>query len=356
MGEGGRETGFRMRHVSTLGRFDDGNGFVRLTTVAGLLVLVLVWVGLGWNSGVERLLAAFGDTGNGSQMAAMLWASLVILGMAGLALMLLQALNWQRRTAARLRQREVELTEQRNRLRRYVADLERIADVADHDLQEPLRRMVAYSQLLANHETASRDDDLKNYVGQVVDGARRMKALVTGLRAFVAVDSLPSTEEMCSASGAVAVARQRLAEALAEAGATLVVDPLPDVVADFSSLVEVFVQIVGNAVRYRDPGRRPVIRVSSKRDGGMVRFSVCDNGMGIETAQMARMFEIFYRPHAAGAQGPGIGSGLALVRRLVERLGGSVWVESESGVGSTFGFSLRADTIRHGLEEGDKAA
>lgn len=329
-----------MRQVPTIGRLEDGSGLGRFGALLGGLVLLLVWVGLGWNSGVERHIASFGLGGDGAQIATILWAVLVVLGIIGLAFLLAQALYWQFRTAERLRQREKELAEQRDRLRRYVADLERIADVADHDLQEPLRRVVAYSQLLASHSASDLDDEMRDYVGQVVDGARRMKALVTGLRAFVAVDSLPSTGEVSSAASAVTVARQRLSEPLATAGATLVVDPLPDVAADAASLVEVFVQLIGNAVRYRSPERRPVIRITASHDGTMARFAVGDNGLGIETAQMARMFEVFYRPHGGGAEGVGIGTGLALVRRLVERLGGSVWVESDVGIGSSFGFSL----------------
>jgi signal transduction histidine kinase len=138
------------------------------------------------------------------------------------------------------------------------------------------------------------------------------------------------------------IARQRLAEVLADAGATLVVDPLPEVEADQASLIEIFAQLLDNAVRYRSASRRPVIHVSVARDGDMARIKVCDNGMGIDPARMVRMFEIFYRPHG-GEEGvaPGIGTGLAVVRRLVERLGGQVWVESEGEVGSSFGFSLR---------------
>jgi len=332
------------RHIPILGRLDDGGGFGRLSAVVGVLLVALFWLGLGFDAGVERQFAAVGTApaGEGGRFGTILMGAIVVLGVGGLTLMLIQAVYWQRRTAERLRLREAELTEQRDRLRRYVADLERIADVATHDLQEPLRRMVSYSQLLASHDTAGCDDEVRDYVGHVVDGARRMRALVSGLREFVAVDSIPRTGEVSSAWVALTIARQRLAEVLAEAGATLVVDPLPEVEADQASLVEIFVQLLDNAVRYRAPERRPVIHVSVARDGDMARIRVCDNGLGIDQARVARMFEIFYRPHGGGeGVAPGIGTGLAVVRRLVERLGGQVWVETESGTGSAFGFSLR---------------
>lgn len=343
------------RHIPIIGRFDDGGGFGRLSALVGALLVALFWLGLGMSPGFERQFAAGGGAApfDGGRGGNMLLAAGLAVGVGALVLLLVQAVYWQRRTAERLRLREAELTEQRDRLRRYVADLERIADVADHDLQEPLRRMVSYSQLLATHDAAGRDDEVRDYVGHVVDGARRMRALVSGLRDFVAVDSIPRTGEVCSAWVAMGIARQRLAEVLAESGATLVVDPLPEVEADQASLIEIFVQLLDNAVRYRSPARRPVIHVSVARDGDMARIKVCDNGMGIDAARMVRMFEIFYRPHG-GDEGvaPGIGTGLAVVRRLVERLGGQVWVDSEGGAGSSFGFSLRLGVLAaHRREE-----
>ncbi|WP_096701013.1 ATP-binding protein [Magnetospirillum sp. 15-1] len=347
------------RHIPIIGRFDDGGGFGRLSAVVGILLVALFWLGLGMDSGLDRQFIPTGASHpmQNGRIGNMLLAAIVVLGVGGLTLLLIQAVYWQRRTAERLRLREAELIEQRNRLRRYVADLERIADVAAHDLQEPLRRMVAYSQLLASHDKAGCDAEVRDYVGHVIDGARRMRALVGGLREFVAVDSIPRTGEVSSAWVAMTIARQRLAEVLAEAGATLVVDPLPEVEADQASLIEIFVQLLDNAVRYRSPDRRPVIHVSVVREGDMARIKVCDNGQGIDPARMVRMFEIFYRPHGGGDRAaPGIGTGLAVVRRLVERLGGSVWADSENGAGSSFGFSLRlgAALLRQG--ENNRAA
>lgn len=257
---------------------------------------------------------------------------------------LLLVIRRQRVIAFDLRIKEAELTASRDRLRRYVADLERIADVASHDLQEPLRNVVAYSQLLAQHEHAVADDEVRSYVSHVVDGARRMKDLVGGLRAFVAVENVPVSDGRVSAATAMATARSRLAECLAASDAALVVDPLPEVVADEASLTEIFVQLIENGVRFSSPGRRPVIHVWAERRGSQVAFRVRDNGIGIDPSRAARVFEVFFRPHGSeSGKSADIGMGLAVARRLVERLGGQVWVDSEPGKGSVFGFSLPAE-------------
>ncbi|MBI3444701.1 MAG: GHKL domain-containing protein [Magnetospirillum sp.] len=340
-----------------MGGLEEGGGAARVLVLLAGLLAVLLWTGFGWNSSLERHLAAILSSDRlpyGVDFGGFLAFGVLIAALAALSALLMQAIYWQRRTAQRLRQREEELTEHRERLRRYVADLERIADVTAHDLQEPLRRVVSYSQLLASHDQAGADEDVKTYVSHVVDGARRMKAMVSGLRAFVSVDSLPDTGEICPASAAMVIARQRLAETLAAADVALVVDPLPEVAADQASLVEIFVQLLDNAVRFRSAHRRPVIHVSASRDGEMARFLVRDNGIGIDGSAAARMFEIFYRPRGGDeSKSAGIGMGLAVVRRLVERLGGSVWLDSESGKGSTFGFSLRLESPRgNGLRRG----
>ncbi len=322
-------------------RFDDGSMTLPIA-VFGVLLVVVMWAGVWWNVGAAHGLLPLSVLPWGDVLGLAVAVVLPTVGVLGAAALLLQALRCQRRVVDDLRLKEIELDENRARLRRYVADFERIADIADHDLQEPLRRVVAYSQLLAEHGGGSADDEVKSYVSHLVDGAWRMKAMVGGLRAFVAVDSLPVGFEKTSATAALTIARKRVGEALTSAGVALVVDPLPEVAADQASLVEIFAQLIDNGVRYRAQSRRPVIHVSASRENGMVAFRVSDNGVGIEAAGVARMFEIFHRPQGAETR-QGIGMGLAVVRRLVERLGGSVWVESEKGNGSTFGFTLPAE-------------
>lgn len=235
--------------------------------------------------------------------------------------------------------KKAELTASRERLRRYVADLERIAEVAAHDLQEPLRRVVAYAQLLSVRAQSALDAESRDYAAHVVAGAHRMRKLVKDLGAFVAVDNLPQPLATVSADNAMKAAAQQLAEDIRRSGANLLVDSLPEVAIDEKSLTEIFVQLLDNALRYNIPGRRTVIHVSAQWDGDHAVFSVHDNGAGIDESHLARAFEIFHRlPGLDGHKGTGMG--LAIVRRMVERHGGRVWVETQAGAGSTFLFSL----------------
>ncbi|OAN46777.1 hypothetical protein A6A04_06060 [Paramagnetospirillum marisnigri] len=330
--------------TSFLQRFDDGAS-ARLALPIGGLLVVVAWVGVWWDmnaawSFIVGALSHFPGLGEWGQVAV---AVLVVGGMAAMGLSWIAMQRRLTRLAAELRARDTELDETRSRLRRHVADLERVAEVASHDLQEPLRRLVAYAQLLESHQRGEGDDEARLYLTHVMDSARRMTALISGLRAFVAVDSHQPSGEITSAKDAMMTARKRLSGVLTAADAALVVDPLPEVSADRAALVEVFLQLIDNAVRFRAPERRPIVRVSAHREGRMVRFEIRDNGIGIDPARVARMFEIFYRPHdARNSSVAGIGMGLAVVRRLVERLGGDVWVSSELGKGSCFGFSLPA--------------
>ncbi|MBC7952581.1 MAG: hypothetical protein H7Z12_12285 [Rhodospirillaceae bacterium] len=261
----------------------------------------------------------------------------VVLGVA--LLMLYRLVHRQEAIAHDLAVKKAELLASRERLRRYVADLERIAEVAAHDLQEPLRRVVSYTQLLANHAEAVLDAESRDYVAHVVAGAQRMRKLVQDLEAFVAVDHLPAAETVVPAATAMTAAAERLAEDLRKAGATLMIGALPEVAAEERSLTEIFSQLVDNALRYRSEDRKLLIHVSAQRDGAQAVFSVRDNGMGIEERHLPRLFEIFHRLQGIDGR-PGTGMGLAIVRRMVERLGGRIWVDSQAGEGSTFCFTL----------------
>lgn len=245
----------------------------------------------------------------------------------------------QERTARDLAVKKSELMTSRERLRRYVLDLERIAEVAAHDLQEPLRRVVAYAQLLSKHAEAALDQESRDYVAHVVAGAQRMRKLVKDLEAFVAVDHLTVGDVEADAADALAGALVRVSDDVARTGATISAEGLPRVVADGKSLEEVFWQLVDNALRYRHPDRRPVIHVSARIEAAQAIFSVSDNGLGIDERHLPRIFEIFHRLHGID-QRSGTGMGLAIVRRIVEHLGGRVWVDSQTGEGSTFSFSL----------------
>ena len=253
----------------------------------------------------------------------LLIGGLVTLALGGAVLLLYRLVRRQEAIAADLTVKKAELVVSRLRLRRYVADLERIAEVAAHDLQEPLRRVVAYAQLLSGHVSSALDDEGRGYVAHVVE----------------AVDQSPAAEGEIAAAGAVAAAMDRLGEQIRATGATVVVETLPAVAVDERVLTEIFTQLLDNALRYRRAPARPLVRVSARDEGQRLVFSVADNGRGISAGDRVRLFEIFHRLESIDGH-PGTGIGLAMVRRMIEHLGGRVWVESEPGRGSTFSFSL----------------
>ncbi|MCA1909769.1 MAG: GHKL domain-containing protein [Magnetospirillum sp.] len=259
----------------------------------------------------------------------------------GAALMVLyRMVRTQEAIAADLAVKKAELLASRHRLRRYVVDLERIAEVAAHDLQEPLRRVVAYAQLLSSHASSVLDDEGRGYMAHVVDGAQRMRKLVKDLQSFVAVDQIPGVDAVVSSSTAVTNALDRLGDTIHASNASIVVEPLPSVMVDEKALTEIFTQLLDNAIRYVAPGIRPMVRVSCRRDGDATVFSVADNGIGIESRDRVKLFEVFHRLNGLQAGAEGTGIGLAIVRRMVEHMGGRVWVHSNPGEGSVFSFSL----------------
>jgi signal transduction histidine kinase len=266
----------------------------------------------------------------------------------------------QQAIADDLRASRVQLLASRERMARYAADLERIADVAAHDLQEPLRRVVAYTQLLAHEMEGKLAGDADEYVRHIVEGARRMRALVRDLEAFVALDALPLADQPSPAQAAANEALRMLSGELTATGGTVTIGLLPSVVMDARALTEIFFQLLDNAVRHRTEERKPLIHVSGRLEDGVAVLSVRDNGTGIEPQYFNRIFELFHRLHGAdaelgGAQGTGIG--LAIARRLVERHGGRIWVESVPGEGSSFHFTVPlAATQREPGEDAKVAA
>lgn len=263
----------------------------------------------------------------------------VTLVLGGALLALYVMVRQQQDIARDLAVKKAELMSSRERLKRYVADLERIAEVAAHDLQEPLRRVVAYAQLLAKHAQSALDAEGRDYIAHVVAGAHRMRKLVQDLEAFVAVDHLPPVAGLVPATVALKAAIERLGAELRGGNVTVVADSLPEIAADERSLTEIFTQLLDNAIRYRADGRKAFVHVTARSEGQLAVFSVRDNGIGIAPRDRVRIFEIFHRLHGFEANA-GTGIGLAIVRRMVERLGGRLWVESEPGQGSCFCFSL----------------
>lgn len=197
----------------------------------------------------------------------------------------------------------------------------------------------SYTQLLEQRYRDQLDDKAKKYIYYAVDGAVRMQRLITDLLAYSRVGTRAQPISPTDAHGALGEAIRNLTAAIAESGALVTNGDLPNVLADRTQLVQVFQNLIGNAIKFRGAGS-PRVHVDAVPRGGHWVFSVRDNGIGIEVRHFERIFVIFQRLHSR-EEYAGTGIGLALCRRIVERHGGRLWVESEPGQGSSFFFSLR---------------
>jgi PAS domain S-box-containing protein len=239
-------------------------------------------------------------------------------------------------------------------LTRSNQDLERFAYVASHDLQEPLRMVSAYTQLLAERYHGRLDENADQYIGYAVDGAKRMQALIQDLLALSRVGRRGKERQAVECGAVVAEAAQNLKTAMAECGAVLSYGELPTAFANRSQMVQLFQNLIGNAVKFRGE-KSPAISVSAERRGHEWVFAVADNGIGIPAEQRDRIFEIFQRLHSR-TEYPGNGIGLSICKKIVEQHGGRIWVESEVGQGSAFKFVLPATSFESGVKEGSKPA
>jgi signal transduction histidine kinase len=231
------------------------------------------------------------------------------------------------------------------RLKRTLVDLERsnkeleqFAYVASHDLQEPLRMVSSYTQLLERRYKDKLDNDAQEFISYAVDGANRMQRLIQDLLSFsrVSTKGKPFTPTDCNI--VLGQARTNLNVVISENNALVTNDELPTVMADEMQLLEVFQNLIGNAIKFRNK-ELPHVQVSAEKDKDAWVFSVRDNGKGIDPQYYDRIFVMFQRLHGK-EEYPGTGIGLAICKRIVERHGGRIWVESEPGNGSTFYFTI----------------
>ena len=239
------------------------------------------------------------------------------------------------------RRAEEALRQQAGELERSNSELRQLTYAASHDLQEPLRMVSSYTQLLAKRYDGKLDSDADDFISFALEGVDRMKALVDGLGAYSRVGSpngqVGQTDCQVAFDSALVSFRRTIEESWAE----VTRDPLPTLPADASQLTQVFEHLIGNALKFRREVP-PHIHGSARVREHEVLFSVSDNGIGIEAEYLERIFDMFHRLHNRDEY-PGTGIGLAICRRIVEHHRGRIWVESEPGVGSTFYFTIPKD-------------
>jgi PAS domain S-box-containing protein len=230
-------------------------------------------------------------------------------------------------------------------LNRSNEELGQFAYIASHDLQEPLRMVASYTQLLARRYKGRLDSDADEFITFAVDGANRMQRLIQDLLAYSRVGTKGKDLLVTSSEEALQRAILNLRGAIADSGAMVTHDPLPAVMADETQLVQLFQNLIGNAIKYQNPGV-PRIHISAiKNGGGKWTFSVRDNGLGIDPQYFERIFVMFQRLHKR-EEFAGTGIGLAICKKIVERHGGEISVQSQPGKGSTFSFALTGSGVK----------
>jgi light-regulated signal transduction histidine kinase (bacteriophytochrome) len=244
----------------------------------------------------------------------------------------------------KVHERTAELDVLINELKSSNKELQSFAYITSHDLQEPLRSIASYAQLLEKRYKGQLDDDADDFLEFMVAGATRMKEQIKGLLEYSRVGTKGEEFREFNAEEALNTALLGLKSSIDECHAEVTHEPLPVINADEYQITRVFLNLIGNALKFRREGVQPKIHVSAKKTDNEYIFSVSDNGIGIEPQYSDRIFEVFKRLHAIGEY-EGTGIGLAIIKRIIERHGGRIWVESELGVGSTFYFTIPVEQV-----------
>jgi light-regulated signal transduction histidine kinase (bacteriophytochrome) len=257
-------------------------------------------------------------------------------GVGGLALVI----GRLRRNTAELAQRYVDLAEVNRALADSNVELERFAYVVSHDLQEPLRMVSSFTQLVSARYGGKLDKEADEFIGFASAGASRMQRLLTGLLSYSRATGGTGTLEPVELEDVMGAVKADLRIAIQESRATVTSAPLPRVLGQTEELHQVLQNLIANALKFHG-AEPPRVHVSATRQGDRWQVSVRDNGIGIERSQHERVFEMFRRLHKE-EEYPGAGVGLAICKRIVERRQGRIWVESEPGRGATFHFTVPA--------------
>ncbi len=271
---------------------------------------------------------------NGSEFS--VWATLNLLEEAKESGTILE---FRDRTAEKQVERQLLL--KTNDLLRSNRDLEQFAYVASHDLQEPLRMVTSYTQLLARRYQGQLSEEADEFIRFAVDGAIRMQALINALLTYSRIDTRGKPLVEMETEVALDHAIENLSLAIRESGAVIDRCPLPRVMGDPVQIMQLFQNLVGNAIKFRTSDRPAHVTIRAEREGAVCSLSITDNGIGIDPQYFERIFTIFQRLHTK-EEYPGTGIGLALCKRIVERHGGSIGVRSSPGRGATFFFTLKA--------------
>jgi light-regulated signal transduction histidine kinase (bacteriophytochrome) len=234
---------------------------------------------------------------------------------------------------------EAALRDKTEALGRSNADLEQFAYVASHDLQEPLRMVSSYMQLFEKRYKGALDGQADKYIAYAVDGAKRMQALIAGLLEYSRIGRQEEPPAPVDTGVALEQALANLRSALDESKAVVTHEAMPRVIGNSAQITRVFQNLLGNAVKFRRPDQSPRIHVAARIRANDVLFSVRDNGIGIDPQYSDRVFVIFQRLHTR-TEYPGTGIGLSVCKKVVERHGGRIWLESQPGAGTTFSFTL----------------
>jgi PAS domain S-box-containing protein len=247
----------------------------------------------------------------------------------------------QRAAAAELRRKTLELEEINKELHRSNAELEQFAYVASHDLQEPLRMVASYCQLLQRRYKEKLGADADEFIGYAIDGSRRMQQLINDLLSYSRVGRKGSDFETLDFSEVINEALRNLHVAIAESGATIEIANMPKIVGARLLLTQLIQNLVGNAIKFHRDGVSPIVHVTASREEASWHIAVEDNGIGIEQNYLDRVFLIFQRLHERDKYA-GTGIGLAIAKKVIEYHSGRIWIESTPGQGSRFHFTLPA--------------